>query len=85
VQSAPRSGFEELDGVPVRVEDLNLLAARADLDLVSEGDAAIPEGCDKGREIAHRQHEPVPATGRLRLCDTERREPEPKECRGRLG
>src|SRR5688572_415077 len=57
--------FMELDRIPVRVLDLDLLPARPDLDLVPEAAVALLQGGHDGVEVVHVQHDPVPAPGLL--------------------
>src|SRR5919106_5680643 len=51
----------ELDGVPVGVVNLDLLATRAHLDLVSEQGSCRLERRDCGVDVAHVEHDPVPS------------------------
>lgn len=69
-------GLEELDGVAVRVFDLDLPASGAGLHLVAEGNSGCLELLDGGGKIFDLEEDSVPAAGLLRAAVRHGGEPE---------
>src|SRR5262245_24756709 len=59
------SRLEELDGIPVRIFDLNLSTSRAGLHLVAEPKSRVLQFSDEPRQIGDLQDDPVPAAALL--------------------
>ena len=57
-KTARRRRFMKLKGIPVRIFDLNLLAPRSHLDLVSEPGATAFEGRDHRVDVLHVKEPP---------------------------
>src|ERR1044072_4114062 len=60
-------GLEQLDGISVRVLDLDLLAAGSGLHVVAEAQALLRQGADERRQVGHAQNEAVPSARLLPL------------------
>jgi phosphoserine phosphatase len=61
------SRFEELDGIPICVLDLDLATARACFHLVAKANPGLLQFSDETRKIRDLQHHPVPAARLLLL------------------
>jgi hypothetical protein len=55
------SGLEQLDRIAVGIFQLDLFAARANLQLIAKMQAGLPEGIDTSRKIAHLKNNSIPA------------------------
>src|SRR3954451_3472547 len=60
--------FEQLDPIAVRLFDLDLFAARADLDVVSETQTRLFQLSDARRQVLHLQENAVGSAGLLQTA-----------------
>src|SRR5262245_6970744 len=67
-----RSRLKQLDGIAVRIFNLNLTPSRASLHLVAEALAVARERVDAARKVRDSQHDAVPAAGLLTLTVRQR-------------
>jgi hypothetical protein len=61
-------GFEELDGIPVWILDLDLPSSRTGLHLVAKPQSSLLQFGDEPRQIGNVQDDPIPAARLLRLA-----------------
>lgn len=62
------SRFEELDGIAVWIQQLNLLAARTADDVAAKTEAGFGERGGSRRQVIDSQDQPVPPAWLLRLA-----------------
>src|SRR5687767_10393660 len=60
--------LEELDGIPVRIFDLDLTAAGTAQHLVAKVDASLLQGVDALRQVGDPKHDAVPSARFLGLA-----------------